>query len=73
MIEFKCAYCSDPKTHFVRLNTTEEYNGIEIAINGPAQILRVRTYYDAMDTAHGFQPTQDIIHINYCPMCGRKL
>ena len=70
----KCPYCNDPKTHFVRLNNTVDYSGIEIALNGPARTLRCRTYYySPMSRAEGFDSTQDMIPINYCPMCGRKL
>lgn len=70
----KCPYCNDPKTHFVRLNNTVDYSGIEIAINGPAATLRCRTYYyEPMDRAHGYDSTQDMILINYCPICGRRL
>ena len=69
-----CPYCQDSQTHFVRLNKTTDYSGIEIAINGPARTLRVRTYfYEPMDRANGFDSTQDMTLINFCPICGRRL
>ena len=43
----------------------QKYSGIEIAIN-PQGMLRVRVYDD--DSLE----TQDIVHVKYCPMCGRS-
>lgn len=68
-----CKYCEHENNDFVLLdfvllNDTQEYSGMEIALNRQG-MLRVR-YYDDY-TRVWF--SQDIININYCPMCGRKL
>lgn len=63
-----CKYCSRKDNDLVLINQTAEYSGLDIEINRQG-ILRVRCYNDEMD---GFV-SQDIVNINYCPMCGRKL
>ena len=74
MAKEPCKFCSESKTHYVRLNATVDYSGIEVALNAPARTLRCRTYYyEPMDRAHGYDSTQDMIFINFCPMCGRRL
>lgn len=57
--------CICNSSHFVSLNeNTEEYSGIQIAIYN--NILRVRA-----STPVGRY--SDVIAIEYCPLCGRKL
>ena len=62
-----CKYCERDNNDFIPLNQTAEYSGLEIEVNRQG-MLRVRYYYDP---ACGL--AQDIININYCPICGRKL
>ena len=60
-----CKYCD--VRNFKTLNATHDTSVIEIAINGEMKMLRARSEYG---TGEG---KQDIIYINYCPICGRKL
>lgn len=62
-----CKFCEHDNNDFVLLNDTNMYSGIDIEINRQG-ILRVRVFNDEMD---GFV-TQDILSVNYCPICGRK-
>lgn len=61
-----CKYCNRKGNDFVALNNTVQYSGIEIDINRQG-MLRVRTY-DESDFL-----LQDIVNIQFCPICGRKL
>ena len=63
-----CAWCNKADNDFVLLNETSEYSGIEIALNRQG-VLRIR-YYDQGEYDMLF--TQDIINVNFCPICGRK-
>ena len=60
-----CEYC---KGGFSVLNTTMEYSGIEFALMKNS--IRARYYPSHEYTT--FQ-TQDIVNIEFCPMCGREL
>ena len=64
-----CDFCGQA---FNVLNKTMEYSGLEIALMRYKQgaTLRVRFYPEHAYTT--FQ-TQDIIVIDFCPKCGRKL
>ena len=58
--------CVCQSEHFNSLNqNTVDYSGIEIAIHKD-RMLRVRT-----QTAEGI--CSDVMSINYCPICGRRL
>lgn len=59
-----CEYCGS--NEFTALNDTVDYSGLEIAINN--SMLRVRNY-----NFKDIFETQDVVNINYCPICGRKL
>lgn len=61
-----CTWCNRADNDFVLLNETSEYSGIEIALNRQG-VLRIR--YNEND---GWI-SQDIINVNFCPICGRKL
>lgn len=63
-----CKYCEHKNNDFVILNETADYSGIEMALNRQG-MLRVR-YYDINDPNF---VTQDIININFCPVCGKKI
>lgn len=65
----KCKYCSCSPDYNKPLNMTSiEYSGIEMLILGNIGILRCRHFpnYDELFDA------QDIVFINYCPMCERR-
>lgn len=60
-----CEFCKGKE--FIALNDTVDYSGLEIAVSGSG-ILRARDY----NFKEIFEK-QDVISINYCPICGRKL
>ena len=63
-----CKCCYSSTNDFVLINKYPCYSGIDIAINRQG-MLRARTYqYDGEDTFE----SQDIVQMNYCPLCGRK-
>lgn len=61
-----CEYC-EKGNGFKALNDTVDYSGLEISINNKG-MLRTRAYMFKKN----FQ-TQDIVNINYCPMCGKRV
>ena len=63
-----CKYCGRTDNNFVLFNETTDYSGIEMSLNRQG-MLRVR-YYD--DSSYIWF-SEDIININFCPICGRKL
>lgn len=65
----KCKYCSCSPDDNEPLNMTSiEYSGIEMLILRNTGILRCRYFLDY----DGLFDAQDIVRINYCPMCGRR-
>lgn len=63
-----CEYCEDKVDRYYKnLTTTAEYSGLEISLH-PKGTLRVRAYL-----GDDLFKAQDIVNVNYCPMCGRKL
>ena len=66
-IKMKCVYCDRDNNDFVLFNQTTDYSRIEISLNKQG-MLRVR-YYDSKDTNF---ITQDIVNINFCPICGKS-
>lgn len=63
-----CKCCKPKPDHVVYSMTDPEYSGIEVMMHHKGE-LRVR-YYDGDDENF---TAQDIININFCPMCGRDL
>ena len=63
----KCKYCEHENNDFVVLNETKEYSGVEIALNRQG-ILRVRFY----EGYNQLWSTEDIMSVEFCPMCGRE-
>ncbi len=62
-----CRYCENEYNDFVLLNETASYSDIEITLNRQG-MLRVRAYDD-----DGWNwVSQDIVNVEYCPMCGRR-
>lgn len=66
-MDINCKYCGRKDNDFVLLNETTDYSCIEMSLNRQG-MLRVR-YYD--DSSHIWF-SEDIVNINFCPMCGRK-
>jgi hypothetical protein len=64
-----CKYCDRKDNDFVSLNDTVDYSGIEMSLNKQG-MLRTR-YYERSKYDLWFM--QDMVNINFCPMCGRKL
>lgn len=64
-----CKFCSK---NFSVLNNTMEHSGLEIALMRYKQGATLRVRYFPDHTYTTFQ-TQDVMVINHCPMCGRKL
>lgn len=60
-----CKYCEE--VGFTPLADTKEYSGLEMSIS-KSGMLRCRAYM-----FKELFETQDVVSINYCPMCGRKL
>ena len=64
-LDSKCVFCSS--LIFTPINDGKRYCGIEISLSSVGT-LRSRNF-DADDNLIG----QEIININFCPVCGRKL
>lgn len=62
----KCEYCQNDKKGYVLINPSWKYSGIMISINSELKFLRA--LYCGQSGS-----IEDTAHINYCPMCGRKL
>lgn len=60
-----CKYCEE--VGFTPLSDTVEYSGLEISMNKKGWI-RCRAYM-----GKEIFETQDVVSINYCPICGKKL
>ena len=65
----KCTFC---RKECNVLNDTYEYSGLEFALlkYNRAAVLRVRYFPKYGHTAF---TSQDIVPINFCPKCGRRL
>ena len=63
----KCEFCTGQQKE---LNFgTQYYSGIQATLFPKERLLRIRSDFDE----HGLSGKQDVVYINYCPMCGRKL
>ena len=63
----RCPYCEADNNDFIPLNQTVNYSGIEMSLNRQG-VLRIRFGYADCS----YFESQDIVNIQYCPMCGRK-
>lgn len=63
-MKMSCMYC----TKGYPLPLQSDYSGVEAGFINDNGLLRIR----AFDENDNLQ-TQDIVSLNYCPMCGRKL
>ena len=57
-----CKYCN--ADYYEPINNTVDYSGLEISLNCKGATIRVRAYM-----FKELFETQDIVNINYCPMC----
>jgi hypothetical protein len=64
-----CKYCGRKNNDFVLLNDTAEYSDLEISVNRQG-MLRARYHKQGK---YDLFFTQDIVNINFCPICGRRL
>ena len=64
-----CKYCNRKDNDFVPLNKTIDYSGLEMSLNRQG-MLRVRYYEQGK---YDLWYSEDIVNINFCPICGRKL
>lgn len=64
-----CKFCEHENNDFLIMNPNSDLSCVEIAMNKQG-MLRVRSYTESKDLLFD---TQDIVNINYCPICGRKL
>ena len=63
-----CEYCNKIFPNYHKLPLKGEYSGIEARFLDNKGLLRIRVF-DANDMLEA----QDVVYLNYCPMCGRKL
>lgn len=63
-----CRYCEPKPDGVVYVMNDPEYSGIELSMHHAGE-LRVRYSEEGSDTYEA----QEIIQMNYCPMCGRRL
>ena len=63
-----CEYCNKIFPDYRKFPLQSEFSGIEARFLNDKGLFRIRVF-DMEDTLD----TQDIITLNYCPMCGRKL
>lgn len=66
-----CEYCSPEK--YKPLNDTTDFSGIEIVLMPSIGIMRVRYGYELEWKTHGIDSSQDVVQVNFCPMCGRRI
>lgn len=63
-MKMSCVYC----TKGYPLPLQSDYSGIEAGFITDNGLLRIRAFDENDDLQ-----TQDIVSLNYCPICGRKL
>lgn len=66
--EMCCPFCTPTMDNLPLNNTSVNYSMLEIKIISKGRLLRVRNL-----TPDGLFDGQDMVWINYCPMCGRNL
>ena len=63
-----CEYCNKMFPNYRKLPFEGKYSGIEARFLDNKGLLRIRVF-DVNDMLEA----QDVVYLNYCPMCGRKL
>ena len=63
-----CEYCNKIFPDYRKLALKGKYSGIEARFLDNKGLLRIRVF-DVNDMLEA----QDVVYLNYCPMCGRKL
>ena len=52
--------------------TDVRYSGVEAVLFPKLKFIRTRVYW-TQDPEYGVFDTQDVVNVEYCPLCGRKL
>jgi hypothetical protein len=66
-----CQYCEGTDGGHISLNgSTVTYSGVELAMSTHCKHLRARSYPNGTDEAF---EAMDVVPIEFCPMCGRRL
>ena len=63
-----CEYCNKIFPNYRKFPLEGKYSGIEARFLDNKGLLRIRAF-DVNDMLEA----QDVVYLNYCPMCGRKL
>ena len=63
-----CPYCTPTMNNLPLNKESVDYSMLEVKIIGRGQVLRVRNL-----TPDGLFDGQDMMIINYCPICGKNL
>lgn len=63
-----CPYCTPTMNNLPLNKESVDYSMLEVKIIGRGQVLRVRNL-----TPDGLFDGQDMIIINYCPICGKNV
>lgn len=63
-----CPYCTPTMDNLPLNNGSVDFSMLEVKIIGRGQVLRVRNL-----TPDGLFDGQDMIIINYCPICGKNV
>ena len=63
-----CEYCNKIFPDYRKLPLKGKYSGIEARCLDNKGLLRIRVF-DVNDMLEA----QDVVYLNYCPICGRKL
>ena len=69
-----CRVCGHASPEFVKLNSTMDCSDIEISVSSIG-LLRARNFRGSINpTNNPNLPTfnQDVVEINFCPICGRQ-
>lgn len=71
-VRIKCPYC-DPEEMKLINPVGAPYSGLEVHVMSRVPQLRVRFGYEPSWIKYGRDSAQDVMDINFCPMCGRNL
>lgn len=63
--------CGCETTEYLPL-TDVRYSGVEAVLFPKLKFIRTRVYW-TQDPEYGVFDTQDVVNVEYCPLCGRKL
>ena len=63
-----CEYCNKIFPNYRKWTLEGKYSGIEARFLDNKGLLRIRVF-----NVNDMLEAQDVVYLNYCPMCGRKL